>query len=202
MHWFSIVIIGIAANIDNLGIGVTFGARSIKVPLLSNILITLLSMAATYLAMSAGLFLSHFVSPFWGNLTGGIVIILLGIWGIRSAVVSGKNLVGNAEFIDNNNAPDCLADKTDKNNDRVISWAESISLGFALAINCIASSLGAGASGVPPLLTAISVGLFSLLSVDIGIRLGSRVAKSWIGKYSNFLGCILLIIIGCYEIIV
>ncbi|MFC5401115.1 manganese efflux pump [Cohnella soli] len=202
MHWFSILIIGIAANIDNLGIGVTFGARSIKVPLLSNILIALLSMAATYLAMSAGLYLSHLISPFWGNLTGGFVIIFLGIWGIRAALASGKNSGGNTEYNDPNHVSDSLVDRTDKNNDRVISWGESISLGFALAINCIASSLGAGASGVSPILTAVSVGLFSLLSVDVGIRLGSRVAKSWIGKYSNFLGCILLIIIGCYEIIV
>lgn len=87
----------------------------------------------------------------------GVVIIFLGIWGIRSAFVLGKNSVGDTEYTDNNNVTDCLADKTDRNNDRVISWVESISLGFALAINCIASSLGAGASGGSPLLTAISV---------------------------------------------
>ncbi|WP_239617973.1 manganese efflux pump [Cohnella mopanensis] len=202
MHWFSIVIIGIAANIDNLGIGVTFGARSTRVPFLSNILIALFSMAATYLAMSAGLYLSRFISPFWGNLAGGFVIISLGIWGILTTLSPGKKAEREAESSDNNDAPDYLADKTDKNNDRIISWVESISLGFALAINCIASSIGAGASGVSPLFSAISVGLFSLLSIDMGIRLGSRVAKSWLGKYSNLLGCILLIIIGCYEIFV
>ncbi|RKP47911.1 sporulation membrane protein YtaF [Cohnella endophytica] len=192
MHWISIVIIGIAANIDNLGIGVTFGARSTRVPFFSNLFIALFSMAATYLAMTAGSYFSHLFSAFWGNLIGGLVIVFLGIWGIRSSSIKNKQPAVT---------PDRIADRTDKDGDHVISWIESISLGFALSINCIASSFGAGASGVSPILSAISVGLFSLLSVDFGIRLGGKITKSWLGKYSDLMGCILLIAIGCYEII-
>jgi putative Mn2+ efflux pump MntP len=29
MHWISIILIGLASNIDNLGIGVSYGTRSI-----------------------------------------------------------------------------------------------------------------------------------------------------------------------------
>lgn len=199
MHWFSIVAIGIAANLDNLGIGLSFGARSTKVPLLSNLLIAFLSMAATYLAMSAGIFLSHLISPSWGNLIGGIVVVLIGVWGLRSSLKRRRKLVSDAELDEQMTR---MAERSDKDGNHIISWGESISLGFALSFNCIGSGLAAGVSGVSPLFSALSVGLFSLLTVDIGVRLGSKIAKSWFGKYSELLGCLLLIVIGCYEIIV
>jgi putative sporulation protein YtaF len=199
MHWFSIVAIGIAANLDNLGIGLSFGARSTKVPPLSNLLIALLSMAATYLAMTAGMYLSHLISSSWGNLIGGLVIVFIGAWGLRSSLKRRRKLVSDAELGEQHER---MAERSDKDGNHIISWVESISLGFALSLNCIASGLGAGASGVSPLFSALSVGIFSLFTIDIGVRLGNKIAKSWLGQYSELLGCLLLIVIGCYEVIV
>lgn len=124
--------------------------------------------------------------------------MILGAWGLRSAVVSRRSSASSSGAADKTLA---MAAKTDRDSNQIISWGESLSLGFALSLNCIATGLGAGASGVSPALTAISVGLFSLLSVDAGIRFGNRMAKSWLGSYADLLGCILLIAIGCYEVI-
>ncbi|MBB6670427.1 manganese efflux pump [Cohnella nanjingensis] len=201
MHWLSIVLIGVAANIDNLGIGVTFGARKTRVPLLSNLLIAFLSMAATYVAMTAGMYFSELFPLYWGNLIGGGVLVLLGVWGIRKVVRERRKAAASGEGAGSAQASERIADRTDKDGDHVISWVESISLGFALSVNCIGSSFGAGASGVSPWITALSVGVFSFASVDIGVRLGSKIAKSWLGRYSELLGCILLMAIGCYEMI-
>lgn len=195
MHWFSVVLIGIAANIDNLGIGLTFGVRSTKVPLLSNIIIAMLSMVTTYLAMSVGMYFSGLISSLWGNLIGGLIIVLIGIWGLRSSLIRRRVSIHNKA--DDTNR---IADISDKDGDHIISWVESTSLGFALSLNCIATGLGAGASGVSPLFSALSVGLLSLLTIDMGVRMGSRITKSWFGEYSDLLGCILLIVIGLYEI--
>ncbi|MBP1965695.1 manganese efflux pump [Paenibacillus aceris] len=202
MHWFSIAVIGVAANIDNLGIGFSFGARSTKVPFISNLLIALLSMTATYLAMSAGMVLSHLISPLLGNFIGGIAIITIGALGLRSSLVNHRRTITGVTQCDQTTKPDRIADTADKDENHIISWVEAISLGFALSLNCIASGLGAGASGVSPLFTAISVGIFSLLSVDIGVRFGYKIAKSWFGKYAEVVGCILLIVIGMYEVII
>lgn len=38
MHWLSIIIIGLASNLDNLGIGVSFGARSTRITPFSNLI--------------------------------------------------------------------------------------------------------------------------------------------------------------------
>ncbi|PWW05104.1 putative sporulation protein YtaF [Paenibacillus cellulosilyticus] len=192
MHWLTIAMIGIAANLDNLGIGMTFGARKVHIPLISSLVIAILSMIATCLSMLLGHYLSSLLPAYWGNLIGGLMIITLGVWGLISSLRkrSDSDIIAQ------------IADDKDKNKDQVISWVESFSLGFALSLNCIASSLGAGASGVSPWFTALSVGFFSLVSIDIGGRMGKRIAHSWLGKYSELLGCLLLIAIGCYEVIV
>ncbi|QHW31070.1 sporulation membrane protein YtaF [Paenibacillus rhizovicinus] len=199
MHWFSIALIGVASNVDNLGIGFSFGSRSTKVPLASNMVIALLSMVATYLSMSAGMLLSHLISPSWGNLMGGFVITAIGAWGLRSSLANRTHAASGSGPNDSDTKPDRLAAATDTDDNHIISLSEAISLGFALSVNCIASGLGAGASGVSPLFTAFAVGIFSLLSVDIGVRFGYRMAKSWFGKYADIAGCLLLIIIGLYE---
>ncbi|MCD9021400.1 manganese efflux pump [Cohnella silvisoli] len=191
MHWFSILAIGIASNVDNLGIGLAFGARSTRVTIMSNLVIALLSMIATYIAMSAGILISRILPPDRSNLIGGIIIIMMGGWGILSSLRSreGQNSRRSARN----------PERADKDRNHVISWRESISLGLALALNCIATGFGAGASGVSPVYTALSVGIFSLITVGLGFRIGLKMANSWMGRYSEWFGSILLIAIGCYE---
>ncbi|MCC3376281.1 manganese efflux pump [Cohnella sp. REN36] len=201
MHWLSIILIGIAANIDNLGIGVTFGARATRVPFRANLVIALLSLAATYVAMTAGMYFAELFPLYWANLLGGGVLVVLGAWGIIGIVRRKKGSVASETPIDRSLAAERNKDRMDRKGDRAISWAESLSLGFALSVNCIASSFGAGASGVSPWLTAISVGVFSLVSVDVGVRMGGRIAKSWLGRHAELTGCILLMAIGCYEMV-
>lgn len=203
MHWISIVVIGIAANIDNLGVGITFGARSTRVPLLSNLFIALLSASAAFVTMTVGALLSQLVPVVWGNVLGGLILVAMGGWGIRRQLIN--RAVGQAvEKQEDEPDADAEADEAAGQSDRgeqVVSRVESLSIGLALSVNSMASSFGAGVSGVSPLLCSLSIGLFSLLTVDAGVRIGFKFARSPLGKYAGFIGCALLILIGCYEII-
>ncbi|OBZ09185.1 MULTISPECIES: manganese efflux pump [Bacillales] len=185
MHWISIIFIGLASNIDNIGIGVYFGARSTRIPMLSNLFIAILGMAAAYSSITMGHLISGYMSQQHANLIGGIIIMALGAMSIRP---KGVTIVKTSP----------LPASSDYNKD--ISWKESISLGIALSLNCLATGFGAGVSGVSPFMTAISVGMFSLITVAIGVRIGHQIAKTWLGKYSNVIGGLILIAIGLYEI--
>jgi putative Mn2+ efflux pump MntP len=187
MHWISIIFFGLASNIDNLGIGVSFGTRSIRISILTNLFIAILGMAAAYLSITMGQLLSGYMSQQHTDLIGGIVIMALGIWSIRP---KGVTTVVTSP----------LPAPSDPSN--VISWKETISLGLALSLNCIATGFGAGVSGVSPIMTAISVGVFSLVTVAIGVRIGHQIARTWLGRYSNVIGGLMLIAIGLYEIFV
>ncbi|MEH7331785.1 sporulation membrane protein YtaF [Neobacillus drentensis] len=201
MHYLSILFIGIAANLDNLGISVSYGLRSTRIPLVSNLIIAIVSMICAYLSIIAGKFISQFISIGLANFAGGLIIIGIGIKCIVdsfSVHESPREVKADSNYSHVITHPD----SADVNHDKMISVKESIFLGFALAINCLVMGLGAGITGVSPVLTTLSIGLFSVVSIWSGIKLGNKICGMSIGKYSNIVSGILLIIIGVYEMIV
>ncbi|MDN3015909.1 sporulation membrane protein YtaF [Paenibacillus sp. BSR1-1] len=201
MHYLSILLIGIASNLDNLGISVSYGLRSTRIPFVSNLIIAIVSMFCAYLSINAGEFISKFISIGLANFAGGLIIIFIGVKCIvdsSSAHSSPMEVKVDSNFSNVITHPD----SADINDDKVISIKESIFLGFALAINCLAMGLGAGITGVSPVLTTVSIGVFSFLSIWSGIKLGSKICDMNIGRYSNIVAGILLILIGVYEMIV
>jgi putative sporulation protein YtaF len=201
MHYLSVLLIGLAANLDNLGISVSYGLKSTRIPMLSNLIISIVSMICAYLSIFAGTFISFFVSVGVANFVGGLIIIGIGVkCFVDSYYVkpSAREVKVDSQYTYVISHPD----DADVNHDKVISVKESIFLGFALAINCLAMGLGAGITGVSPVLTTCSIGLFSFLSIWCGIKLGSKLCGRNIGKYSNLAAGVLLILIGIYEIFI
>jgi putative sporulation protein YtaF len=201
MHWLSIIGIGLAANLDNLGIGISFGTRSIKIPFLSNLIICILSMASAFLSITLGSFISSYIPHSIANISGGLLIILMGIWGMKDEITTRpqahqKDKANELLSLLNNPS------KADLDGNKILSWKESIALGIALALNCLASGFGAGVTGLSPLATTLSIGIFSLITVYFGVRTGQQIAQTWLGKFSNAIGSILLIMIGLYEIFI
>lgn len=180
MFLMTIIVIGIAANIDNLGISMAYGLRANRIPFIYNLIISMISACCAYLAIIAGNVLSDFLTLTTSNFIGGSLLIGLGIWVVMkpSDCSEGtKNMVS-------------------------IQWKESILLGFILALNCLSIGFSAGITGVPPLSTSISVGFFSFISIAIGVRLGHKIGMTWFGKQAERIGGILLILIGIVEIFI
>ena len=77
LHLF---LIGIATNLDNLGVGLVYGLRRIKVPPLSNLAIALTALVFGYISALAGSALRHFLAGSFANLLGALLLIGMGIW--------------------------------------------------------------------------------------------------------------------------
>lgn len=203
MHWFTILLIGIAANLDNLGIGVSYSLRQTRIPFISNILIAMVSMVFAYLSIATGHLISHYISLTVANFIGGLLIVFLGAKcitdGLKKEIKESQQAIQmDANFSKMVHDPVSL----DLNNDQVISSKESIFLGFALAINCVGIGLGAGITGVSSVFATISIGIFSVFSISCGALIGFKMVGTKIGKYSNMAAGLLLIFIGLYEMIV
>ena len=195
MQWLTILLIGVAANIDNLGISVSYGLNSKKIPLLQNLLIALISMICAFISISTGSFLSYYFSQSIANVAGGSLIIGLGLWFIfySSPVVksNGNSQKPTWQF---------RLPKFDQAKD--ITWKETFFLGFVLGVNCLTIGFGAGFTGVPPFSASISIGIFSIISIYFGVMLGKNIGGTVFGRYSTIISGVLLIIIGIYEIII
>ena len=187
MHWIAIILIGIAANLDNLGIGLAYGIKRVKIPILSNAVIALISMIVTYAAVTAGSVVINFISGF-RKFNRSLLLCAIGIWTLLSSRFSKQGILGNPEVFDE-----------DKN--YIISIREAMTLGFVLSANCLAGGIALGANGISAIWTVISIGVFSFITVGAGVHFGVLLTKTFIGKHSTAISGWLLILIAIIEII-
>ncbi|HVJ48480.1 sporulation membrane protein YtaF [Desulfitobacterium sp.] len=209
MHLLSALMIGLAANLDNFGIGISYGIQKIRIPFLSNFFIALLSGVIVALSVSAGYFLSHFVGV--ANLAGAFLIIAIGMWVAihksssepaavpvtvtlkKTYLVSLKPLHCVVQIIKNPSLADIDANG-------FISAKESMALGLTLSLNCIATGVGAGLTGMSPLSVALFVFFFSMVTISAGYWTGWRTASNRLERWAQGVSGVLLIVIGIYEI--
>jgi putative sporulation protein YtaF len=209
MHILSIVFLGIAANLDNLGIGLSYGLRKIKIPFASNLVIAVLSGLAALITGFAGRLLSHVLPEYLCNTIGGSIVGAVGVWVVASGFFVKRNLKSNstsAKAINNKQGRtlDIIRqpEKADIDYSGHISIKESILLGIALAVNCLATGLGAGMTGVSVIGMTASIMLFSLITIFLGTTIGKRCFSGVLGDKATVLAGVLLIVIGIYEIFI
>ncbi|MBO1913682.1 manganese efflux pump, partial [Microvirga sp. 3-52] len=89
MEWLTILLISIAANIDNLGISVSYGLKANRIPFTTNIIIAIISAICTFISITAGQLLSNYLSNSTANFVGGFLIVCLGLW----IIITSKNKV-------------------------------------------------------------------------------------------------------------
>jgi putative Mn2+ efflux pump MntP len=187
MHWITIILIGIAANLDNLGISLAYGIKQTKIPIFSNVTIAIISMIVAYVAVVSGGIITNYIPILHANFLGSSLLCIVGLWTILSSILSNEDTTKKTERID-------------KDGNNIISVKEAITLGFILSVNCLVSGIAIGASGISAIWTVFSIGFFSILTVSIGSRFGLILNKTFLGKYSISISGGLLIFIGIYEL--
>lgn len=203
----SVILLGIAANLDNLAIGLAYGIRGIKVPFKSNFTFAALSGAATLVSGCAGHLLSHIIPKNVGNILGGAIVSVIGIYTILSFIFHDKKLQ-KADLTNESLSVSSLGNimddpySADVDNSGDISFKEAFVLGTALALNCLAAGFGAGMTGVNILGLILSVMFFSLLTIGLGTHFGKKYASRYFGDKATVAAGILLLIVGLYEMLI
>lgn len=210
MHILSALFVGLAANLDNFGVGVSYGAQKIRIPFLSNFFIALLSGIVTMLAVFTGHFLGHFIAV--ANMLGALLIIVVGAWvavhkrtsdnllpaaipAMKTYSIAIKPLSTIVKITKNPSLADLDANG-------FISSKEAVTLGLTLSFNCIATGVGAGLTGLAPHPLAISVFLFSMITISSGYWTGWKTASNHLERWSQVFSGTLLILIGIYELLI
>jgi len=152
-------------------------------------------MISAFIAIVVGSFLSYYLTLSIANFAGGFLIFCLGV----RFFISSPTPIKSGSICEDVTWLHALSD-LDKAKE--ITWKESILLGLVLAVNCFTIGFGAGITGVSPLPTAISIGIFSIISISVGVKLGYKIGSTLFGKYANHIAGLLLIIIGLYEMFI
>jgi putative sporulation protein YtaF len=209
MHIISALLLGLAANLDNFGVGVSYGVQKIRIPFLSNFLIALLSGIVTFISVLAGHLLSQYIMV--ANMLGALMIVAIGFWVAVHKSTSGNNLPAAVPAMKTYSVAvkplSCIIQITknpsfaDLDANGFISSKEAMALGLTLSFNCIATGVGAGLTGLDPLPLSISVFLFSIVTISSGYWTGWKTASNRLERWSQAFAGVLLILIGIYELI-
>jgi putative sporulation protein YtaF len=177
MLWLSVALIAVVSNLDNLAAGVALGMRDSRVSAAPNAVIAGVTMAATAVTMTPGRVLSHVIPPSVATAIGASVISGMGAWAVftsiprermpQSRLASGIGRLRSARSSLSSELP----------RREVISSRDALFLGVALAANNVATGVGAGIAGVPPVTTTLLAGALSLLCVGGGSKVGLSLGR-------------------------
>lgn len=203
------VLIAIAANLDNLGIGIAYGIQKIKISNTANFVIAVISFTATWLSSTLGEAASLYLNSEIASMIGAILLIGVGIWVFAQPIITSiqsnrpiidLQLLGNRIYIGPTEILN-YPERADIDNSRDIGIWEAVILGIALSINALASGFTSGAIGIPTLLESSLIGIFSFITICIGCYFGKKYAAEQLGKYANIVSGTLLILIGLHQLV-
>ncbi len=224
-HILALTLLAFAVSLDSFGVGITYGLRQVKIPLLSIAIISALSGVVIGISMQVGVLLAHFVSPTIASVVGAIILIVMGLWSlIQMLVQKEKDQVVEpvkAKKIEKSPRPPMerqvfsleirkfglviqilrTPSSADVDKSGSISGYEAMWLGIALSLDAFGAGLGAALLGFSPLSTSLVIALFSGSFLVMGMNAGFRFAtKSWT-RHMTALPALMLIIMGIMKLL-
>lgn len=191
MNIISSLLYAISANADNLVVGLSYGINKIKINQLSNFIIALITVAGTFLSMSLSKVVLKLIPINLSNIIGGLILILIGARTIIRPLLKKSN-------------PDSILDHpeiADKDKSQDISAKEAVPLAVALSINNIGLGIGASITGLNIAITLLLTLIISLFMIRIGHFLGINYISKVIGKKTEIVSGLLIMILGVIEIL-
>ena len=228
--FFTYLFLALSLSIDSIGIGITYGLRNTKIPMLSKFILFLISVTFTTIALMLGNLITKFLPDYLANLIGSFILIFIGVW-ILFQIFCDNNKKGHGHLSPydseiaiieqkNSNEPKIYSlfirffgitiqiikhpISSDLDNSKVIDWKEACFLGIALSIDSISVSIGGGITGLSSFLFPILVATFHIAFLFLGKFLGHKLIniRKFPENICNVISGVLLIIIGVTRLFV
>ena len=182
------LLFALSANMDNFAVGIAYGAKKIKIGILSNMIIAIITGFGTLLSMSLGLFINKLISQKLGNILGSSMLIIMGLYLLIDFFKKNHKdtIIKNPEKVDENNSGD-------------IDKKEAVILALALAMNNVSLGIGASITGLNILYTTLSTTLLSIISIIFGFSIGKSYFSDLLGKYAPLASALVIILLGIHE---
>lgn len=91
----SLLLLAFALSLDGFGVGITYGLRKMKIPLLSIMIISLCSGVVICVSMQVGVLLAKVVSPHAASSTGAVILVLMGCWSLYQMLTQKEQEQGD-----------------------------------------------------------------------------------------------------------
>jgi putative sporulation protein YtaF len=196
VFWFSVVLIAVVSNLDNLAAGVAFGMRGTRIAVGPNVVIAAVTMAATAGAISSGGALRGVLPQSLAAAVGASIICAIGVWTVAGSIRPLRFSAGSRERGIGRVGGGRYPLSGELAGQRVISLREALGLGVVLALNNAATGVGAGVAGVSALATTLLAGALSLICVGGGSRVGRALGRLVGDRRASLLSGVILLGVG------
>ena len=196
----SALLFSLCSNLDNVVVGTAYGIKKIKIGIIANFIIAIVTSTGTFFSMSLGVYISKFLPhPIANALGAGVIIILGGYFLIQSIMKLINNK--NSKELALKDITDMIeyAEKSDLDNSGDINIKEALLVAFGLTFNNLGTGVAASITGVSIQITVISTFILSVLTIMLGETIGNHILGNFLGKYAPLISGILLIILGIIE---
>ncbi|WP_438420203.1 sporulation membrane protein YtaF [Bacillus siamensis] len=204
MAWLLILGLAVSSSIDNLGVGMSYGIRKIKISHASNTMIAFICFLFSYIGIYFGKWISAVLPGFFPVLLAAFILSVIGIRIILLAVPRKK---GNTAPADTSGKKGRFAgllqnpETADADGSGEIGILESMVLGVAVSANALTNGLSAGLIGLSPAAISITAAIGSFLTIWIGCLLGKkaaslRIGSFHVGQFSTVLSGVIILIIA------
>ena len=207
----AIFMFALAVSTDGFMVGIAYGVKKIRMPIVAMAIIFLASSLAVTIAMTLGKGLASFFNPTVAARLGAIVLVLIGLYYLLQAGLQRVcNRKSNEEeaLLSLNVRPlgiivQILKEpaSADFDDSGEISPQEAFFLGTALAMDAFAAGIGLAMTGFNILLTAITVGMLQFILINIGLTVGRIMENERLKNISSLLAGIILLVLGTCKLI-
>jgi putative Mn2+ efflux pump MntP len=159
----SVVALGIGANTENLPVGFAYGLRKVRIGLIRNLIIAVVTTAAALVPLAVGRGMRGYVPAAAPDVIAGLLLVGLGLfnaWLERRG--SGRQI----------KTPEPRGSVTQS-----IDLRETFALASALSINNIGLGFAGGIAGLEYGSVGLSVGGFSVVLLWLGEWLSRKLAR-------------------------
>ncbi|MDQ0201214.1 sporulation membrane protein YtaF [Neobacillus ginsengisoli] len=200
MMILSALLFSISSCLDNVVVGMAYGIKKIKIGIIANLIIAVVTTTGTFLSMSLGMYISKFLPQSVSNILGAGIIVILGIYFVIQSIIKFTHNTNSKELALNDLSEMFVyAENSDFDKSGDIDIKEAFILAFGLTFNNVGAGIAASITGVNIYLTVISTFIISILTIIFGESIGKNVLGKFLGKYAPLIAGILLIILGFIE---
>ncbi|AUG58744.1 sporulation membrane protein YtaF [Acetivibrio saccincola] len=186
---FSVVLLAISLSLDAFGVGLSYGVRKIKIPILSKIIICFFSIFYAGIALIGGKYLASFLPQNISKIIGITILFGMGTLIIIQALIKKDNRQNSlCSYINEEKTLAKIAIKSlgitvkviknpiegDIDKSGKIEFIESVLLGLALSVDAIGVTLGVSLTGFYSVFIPFAAGIFQFAFLYAGTYLGEK----------------------------
>ncbi len=189
MDWsallFTAVLIGVASNLDNLGVGMAYGMLGVHFPHRVNLLVNAIGLCTVLAGALGGTLVARYLPAGTSSKVSCAVLMAVGVgyW--------------YAGYLRPRLRRDHRAGRPDPP-----GWRAGIALGFGLSFTNVANGFGATVSQRALLApVVVTVTAFGYLNIWLGNLIGIEVLARWLHRYGPLLAGLLMILVALHQLV-